>query len=105
MDNAATYRVDIEYSTVPTRYDTQLGEDKTSWTDYADPNRAIREAHSDSLEFISPAPVDPVSEDGVVDEPAVLKQLKIQICEHLDRVCPEGYDLDGFTARVVEDED
>lgn len=104
MENAATYQVDIEYSTVPTRYDSQLGSD-TSWTDYADPTKAIREAHSDSLEFISPAPMDPVGEDGVVDEPAVLKQLEIQVREHLERVCPEGYDLDGFTARVVEEED
>lgn len=104
MVNAVTYRVEIEYSTVPTRYDLSVGDDKIHWEDFADPKRATREGHTDELEFISPAPVEEVGEDGLVDERAVLDQLRIQICEHLDRVCPEGYDLDGFTARLVEDE-
>lgn len=105
MVNAVTYRVEIEYSTVPTRYDLSVGDDKISWEDYADPKRAVREAHSDELEFISPAPQEDTPPGEAVDEQAVLDQLRIQICEHLDRVCPEGYDLDSFTAYLVEDQD
>lgn len=105
MDQAVTYQVEIEYSTVPTRYDLTVGDQKIHWEDYADARRAPREAHSDQLEFVSPAPSEAVGEGGVIEEEAVLKQLRIQICEHLDRVCPEGYDLDSFTARLAEEQE
>jgi len=104
MEQVVVYRVSIEYSTVPTRYDIQLNDSKIDWKDYSDPQRAVREGHSDVLEFLSSGPSEQFSEDGIIDDPAVLKQLRIQICEHLERICPEGYDLDGFTAHLSEDD-
>jgi hypothetical protein len=104
MEKAVTYQVSIEYSTVPVRYDTRIEDNSIHWEDYADANKTVREGHSEELEFISPAPAETVSEDRVVDEPAVLEQIEAQVREHLDRVCQGGYDLDGFVAKLAKED-
>lgn len=105
MDQPALYRVSVTYSTVPTSYDAQLGRKADiDWENFADPNRAPRQAHDDELEFTAEGPSEKPGENGLVEEPAVRAQLELQIREHLSRTCPEGYDLDCFQVWLADED-
>jgi len=98
---AVVYQVVVNYSTVPTRYDSQINtKDGIDWQDYADPTKAPRDAHQEELEFVSAPPSEGEVGEGQVEDEDVLEQLRMQVCDYLNQACPGGYDLDSFSARI-----